>query len=73
MSLFGDMASTLDGADAVVIATPWPEFRNLSADPLVRWMRQPIVFDPSRHLQQAFGADRRVRYFAVGRGNPITG
>jgi UDPglucose 6-dehydrogenase len=73
LSLCGDAATALGGADAVLIATPWPEFRDLSADLLVRWMRQPIVFDPGRHLQQALGADPRVRYFAVGRGNPTTG
>ena len=34
-------------------------------------MREPIVFDPGRHLQQAVGTDLRVRYFAVGRGDPL--
>jgi UDPglucose 6-dehydrogenase len=72
LSLCGDVAAALGGADALFVATPWPEFQDLSPDLLVRWMRQPIVFDPGRHVQQAFGADPRVRYFSVGRGNPIT-
>jgi UDPglucose 6-dehydrogenase len=71
LSLCGDVADALSGADAVLIATPWPDFRDISADLLLARMRQPVVFDPGRHLQQALGADPRVRYFAVGRGDPL--
>jgi UDPglucose 6-dehydrogenase len=70
-SLCGDAASALGGADAALIATPWPEFRDISADLLLARMRQPIVFDPGRHLQQSLGADPRIRYFAVGRGETL--
>ncbi len=70
LSLCADAADALSGADAVLIATPWPDFRDISADLLLARMRQPVVFDPGRHLQQALGADARVRYFAVGRGDP---
>ena len=71
MSMCSDAADALGGADAVLIATPWPDFRDISADLLLARMRQPVVFDPGRHLQQALGADPRVRYFAVGRGDPL--
>lgn len=69
-SLCDDAASVLSGADAALIATPWPEFRDVYADLLLTRMRQPIVFDPGRHLQQSLGTDPRIRYFAVGRGEP---
>lgn len=72
LSLCDDAASALADADAALIATPWPEFQNISADILVQRMRQPIVFDPGRHLQEALGADLRIRYFAVGRGDRLT-
>jgi UDPglucose 6-dehydrogenase len=71
MSLCSDAADALQGADAVLIATPWQEFKEISADLLVARMRQPVVFDPGRHLQEALGTDLRVRYFAVGRGEPL--
>ena len=71
MSLRGNAPDALSGADAVLIATPWPEFRDISVDLLLTRMREPVVFDPGRHLQQALGADSRVRYFAVGRGDPL--
>jgi UDPglucose 6-dehydrogenase len=71
LSLCANAADALSGADAVLIATPWPEFRDISADLLLARMRQPVVFDPGRHLQHALGADTRIRYFAVGRGDPL--
>jgi UDPglucose 6-dehydrogenase len=71
LSLCGDAAAALGGADAVLIATPWPEFQALSSDLFVQQMRQPVVFDPGRHLQQALGGDPRIRYFAVGRGELV--
>ncbi|HWJ20355.1 MAG TPA: nucleotide sugar dehydrogenase [Geobacterales bacterium] len=71
MSLRSNAPDALSGADAVLIATPWPEFRDISVDLLLTRMREPVVFDPGRHLQQALGADSRVRYFAVGRGDPL--
>jgi UDPglucose 6-dehydrogenase len=71
LSLCGDAAAALTDADAVLIATPWPEFRDLSSDIFVHHMRQPVIFDPSRHLQGTIGADPRLRYFAVGRGDQV--
>ena len=72
LSLCDDAATALGGADAVLIATPCPEFRDLSSDVFVRWMSHPIVFDPGRHLQHIIGTDPSIRYFAVGRGDQIT-
>jgi UDPglucose 6-dehydrogenase len=55
------------GADAVLIATEWPEFRDLTSDDAVSAMRQAFVFDPSRFLESSLGSDERIRYFAIGR------
>lgn len=57
----------LQGADAALVATEWPEFGDISADDLVRWMKHPVVLDPSRFLQSRLGADGRIRYLSVGR------
>jgi hypothetical protein len=53
------------GADAVVVGTEWPMFRDVSADELVAAGR-PIVLDASRFLATTLGADQRLRYVAVG-------
>jgi UDPglucose 6-dehydrogenase len=57
----------LQGADAALVATEWPEFCSISAEDVVRWMRRPIVLDPSRFLHRQLGADERIHYVAVGR------
>ncbi len=57
----------LQGADAALVATEWPEFCSLSADDFIRSMKRPIVLDPSRFLYAQLGADERIRYLSVGR------
>jgi len=56
------------GADALLIATEWKEFRSPDYDRLKSLLLQPLIFDgrnlydPS--LMQRLGFD----YFAIGRG-----
>ncbi len=57
----------LSGADALLVMTPWPEFRAIPADLVARQMRTAIVLDPARHLEESISRDRRVRYYSVGR------
>ncbi len=58
---------TLRGADAALVATEWPEFTSISADDLVRWMKHPLVVDPTSFLHARLGVDERIRYVSVGR------
>jgi UDPglucose 6-dehydrogenase len=57
----------LKGADALVIATEWNEFREPDFDRMLRLMRTPVVFDgrniytPEQMLTQGF------TYYSVGR------
>jgi UDPglucose 6-dehydrogenase len=46
-------SEVFDGADAVVVATEWPEFRTLAWADAKRSMSQPIVFDGRRLLDAA--------------------
>lgn len=54
-------------ADGVVVATPWPQFRDVTADQLLRVMKTPVVVDASRFLGSTIGADQRFEYLSVGR------
>jgi UDPglucose 6-dehydrogenase len=60
-------AEALAGADVAVIATAWPEFKELRAGDFVRAMRAPRVVDPGWFLADNLGADARVTYVAPGR------
>ena len=54
-------------ADAVVVATEWPEFRDLSADELAELMTGNIVLDAGRFLGEIVARNRRLSLISVGR------
>jgi UDPglucose 6-dehydrogenase len=55
-----------DGADAIVIATEWPQFRDLDWAAMARAVRGLIVFDGRRLLDPAAIRAAGFRYEAVG-------
>tara|TARA_R110002110_G_scaffold376568_2_gene586587 strand:- start:93161 stop:94441 length:1281 start_codon:yes stop_codon:yes gene_type:complete len=60
------MELALAGADAVVIMTPWEEFRSLTPDIFAREMRGDVIIDPYRLLDaKAVSASGR-RYYGLG-------
>ena len=67
ISLTPTALDALDGASALVVATPWPDFRKIDADEVVARMTLPNVVDADGALLDTLGADPRVRYVTVGR------
>jgi UDPglucose 6-dehydrogenase len=65
--LCDDIDSALADADAVVVATPWPAFKDLTADRISSKVRTPVVLlDADRFLAASLTGDPRIRYLAVG-------
>jgi UDPglucose 6-dehydrogenase len=58
--------AALEGADAAVLATEWPQMRELTPDMVVKAMKKPIVLDAARFLRGQLGADDRISYVIVG-------
>lgn len=58
--------TALDGADAAIIATEWPDFRDLGADDFRRMVR-PLVLDQSRFLQSQLSGKTGIEYLTAGR------
>jgi UDPglucose 6-dehydrogenase len=54
------------GARAAVVATPWPQLRELTADELVSAMASPVVIDEGWSLA-GLASDPRITYLAPGR------
>ena len=54
------------GVDAIVIMTPWPQFRELKISEVARVMRGSIVIDPYRMLDVAAGPAAGLEYFTLG-------
>ena len=65
-----DMNAVAEGCDALVIATEWPEFKNLDLEKARKNLTHPILFD-GRNL---FDVDEMERlgflYKSIGRGKP---
>lgn len=55
-----------NGADALLIMTPWPEFRNLSPVELADRMRGKVVIDPYRILDIREVKAAGLQYAALG-------
>jgi UDPglucose 6-dehydrogenase len=61
-----DPASLLKGADAVVLATDWPEYRAWSWESLRPLLRTPLVVDARNHLDGQALARLGYRYLGMG-------
>lgn len=62
-----DPIQTAADADALVVATGWPLYRDVAPDRLFLTMKHPVVVDANRLLGATIGADTRFEYFSVGR------
>jgi UDPglucose 6-dehydrogenase len=62
----GDPLACAEGADALVIATPWPQYRALAVSDLARKMRGRLVIDPYRVLDAQSAAEAGFEYHALG-------
>jgi len=62
-----DMYACLDGADALIIATEWPEFANADLNELKSRMRSPLIFDGRNLLDPQTVAAQGIEYYSVGR------
>ncbi len=71
---FGDKLSyhdnaydALDGADALVIATEWNDFRSPTFDEIKRRLKQPVIFDGRNLYSLDRMARRQFEYYSIGR------
>ena len=59
----------LAGADALLVATEWHEFRTLDCQALRRTLKQPVVFDGRNLYDPALLAEQGIDHIGIGRGN----
>lgn len=55
-----------DGVDALVVATPWPQFRDLKLVDLASRMSGRVLIDPYRMLDGRAAVNTGFAYFALG-------
>jgi UDPglucose 6-dehydrogenase len=64
LTISGEVA--LEGADAALIATPWPELRSIPAQAFAQRMRRCVVLDPARYMESVLKNQNQIEYFAIG-------
>ncbi len=67
IDLKNSLTEALQEADAVVVATEWPQFLSLSPEQFTRSAGKTHIFDASGFLMKNLGQDERVYYHSVGR------
>ncbi|MEM0057184.1 MAG: UDP-glucose/GDP-mannose dehydrogenase family protein [Candidatus Geothermarchaeota archaeon] len=63
---FNDPYEAAKGADIVIIATEWPQFKELNFRAIREVMRGDILFDAKRILSKDIVKDSGLRYFGIG-------
>lgn len=58
-----------EGADAIILATEWNEFKQIDLEKIRGLMRQPIIMDGRNLWDPERMAALGFKYFGVGRGN----
>ena len=61
----------LDGADALIIATEWKEFRSPDLAGIRGLLKQPVVFDGRNILGPSLVAGAGLEYYGIGRQSAV--
>ncbi len=68
ISLAATPLEAAGGAEALVVSTEWPEYREVPASSLRSAMGRALVLDPNRFLGATLGAEPGITYVTVGKG-----
>ena len=71
MTVTEDALAACDGADALVIMTPWPAFRALKAGDIAARLRGCVVIDPFSMLDRAATAAAGLEHIVLGAPLPV--
>jgi UDPglucose 6-dehydrogenase len=70
MTAVADALAACDGADALVIMTPWPQFRALEPRAIAGRLRGRVVVDPFSVLDRAAAAAAGLEHVVLGAAFP---
>ena len=69
ITLVDSALAAVDGASALVVSTPWPDYRQVAPADVAARMINGLVLDANRFLGATLGADASMRYVSVGKGS----
>ena len=67
LAIVPDVGQLAQDADALVLVTDWPEFRELSFSELARLMRCPLIVDGRNSLDREAVQTGGLEYIGIGR------
>jgi UDPglucose 6-dehydrogenase len=67
MALAQNLEAAVGQADAAVVCTEWPQFRDANWPALVALMRKPVIVDANRFLEKALNNVQNVELLSVGK------
>jgi UDPglucose 6-dehydrogenase len=71
MTASEDALAACEGADALVIMTPWPQFRSLKPSDIVARLRGRVVVDPFSILDRAAAVAAGLEHVVLGAPLPV--
>jgi len=71
ISLFTDPYQMAEGADALVLATEWNEFKQLDFERIRKLMRTPVLVDGRNQWDSKRLREMGFTYFGIGQGNHV--
>ncbi|MCJ7520393.1 MAG: UDP-glucose/GDP-mannose dehydrogenase family protein [Anaerolineaceae bacterium] len=71
INLCDDLYQMAEGADALVLATEWNEFKQLDFEKIYRLMRTPVLVDGRNQWDSDRLRGLGFTYFGVGQGNHV--
>jgi UDPglucose 6-dehydrogenase len=67
-----DLYETLEGADALLVVTEWPEFRNPEFEKVEKLLKNKVIFDGRNVFEPVQMEEIGFDYFSIGRQPIIT-
>ena len=64
-----DKYEALDGSDALILLTEWPEFRSPDFEIIKRKLLQPVIFDGRNQYSDSHLKNINFEYFRIGKKN----
>jgi UDPglucose 6-dehydrogenase len=69
VKIFEDVYKMTDGCDALVVVTPWNEFKQLDLEKVKGLLKSPVIFDGRNIYDPARMQEMGFNYRAIGRGS----
>jgi len=73
VEIFDEIYKMIRGCDALIVVTPWNEFKQLDFDRVKDSMKSPVVYDGRNMYDPARMKEMGFNYRAIGRGSPNSG